>query len=357
LLSVPYALFSGSASTAGNGVPSGGTAGQVLTLCNGVATWTTGGQCPPIDGSITILDCASAINDGSLTSGIAASGVNSIVPYDGGNGGPYNGQTVVSTGVTGLTATLSAGTFVDGNGSLAFTITGTPNGSGNAIFELSVGGKMCSLTRMVNASSGIESNAGDGVTFNGYKYPSVRLGNGQEWMAENLRTSFYANGDIITNVTSVASWKGLNSGAWAHYENNSGYENPYGKLYNWYAVVDPRNICPTGWHVPSDAEWTALIAYLGSDVSAGGKMKTIGTQYWQIPNQDATNESGFSALPGGLRDESGSFGSVGEGAYWWGLTQFDDLYAYLRYLSNNDGSVYSFNFDKRFGLSVRCIKD
>jgi len=132
----------------------------------------------------------------------------------------------------------------------------------------------------------------------GNEYATIQIGT-QVWMAENLRTTKYCNGDPIPNVTDSLQWVNLATGAWAHNNNYSQYENLYGKLYNWYAVDDSRNICPCNWHVPTDAEWTTLIDYLGGEGVAGGKMKSTGTQYWLSPNTDATNESGFSGLPGG----------------------------------------------------------
>jgi hypothetical protein len=149
LLSVPYALFSNSSNTsnsAANGLPAGGTQGQVITMCNGTAIWTTGGVCP---GTITALNCASAVNTGTLTLGTTATSVSSSVPYTGGNGGSHNGQTVTSTGVTGLTATLTAGSFTSGAGNLTYTITGTPASGGTASFALNIGGRTCTLTRTV----------------------------------------------------------------------------------------------------------------------------------------------------------------------------------------------------------------
>ena len=358
LLSVPYALY------AGNGVPYGGSSGQVLTNCNGILTWTTGGQCPPVAGSITALNCTTATNNGTLTAGLVASGVSSIVPYTGGNGGTHNGQTVTSTGVTGLTATLAVGTFANGSGSLTYTITGTAATSGTANFSLNIGGQNCTLSRTVNPGGGIVSNPGAGVTFNGYIYASIVLGNGQEWMAENLRTTTYRNGDPIPNVTDPNQWNALTTGAWAHYDNNSQYENPYGKLYNWFAVNDSRNVCPTGWHVPSDAEWSTFINYLdpnanggSSTNTAGGKMKSTGTQYWQSPNQNATNESGFSGLPGGYRYANGTYSGIGFDGYWWSSTEGSTDDAWSRYLGYDSGFVYRDNDDKKNGFSVRCLRD
>jgi uncharacterized protein (TIGR02145 family) len=188
-------------------------------------------------------------------------------------------------------------------------------------------------------------------------------------MAENLRTTTYRNGDPIPNVQDTSQWKNLTTGAWAHYRNDSQYENPYGKLYNGYAVADPRNVCPTGWHVPTDAEWNTLIGYLdssfvsnatGSQSSiAGGKMKSIGTQYWQSPNTGATNEIGFSGAPGGWRgDNNGStrFYSVGINGYWWSSTQ-SNIFAWGRSLNYSNGNVDRLSNLKTNGFSVRCLKD
>ncbi len=198
----------------------------------------------------------------------------------------------------------------------------------------------------------------------GNVYKTIVIGT-QEWMAENLKTTIYRNGDAIVNVTSETQWSGQTSGAWCYYENNSQYNCPYGKLYNWYAVADPRNICPTGWHVPTDAEWSVLINYLDPNASgeddfntAGGKMKSTGSQYWLSPNQDATNESGFSGLPGGYRDGNiGFFGSVGNSGYWWGSTQSSSTYAWSRYLFNYGDNALRFPYTKLYGFSVRCIRD
>ncbi len=130
-------------------------------------------------------------------------------------------------------------------------------------------------------------------------YETVQIGS-QIWMKENLRTTKYANGDVIPNVTDGNQWSNLTTGAWSCYSNNNQIQNLFGNLYNWFAVADQRNICPTGWHVPSDVEWITLTDYLGGESVAGGKMKSTAI-YWQSPNQDATNESGFSGLPGGFR--------------------------------------------------------
>jgi uncharacterized protein (TIGR02145 family) len=204
---------------------------------------------------------------------------------------------------------------------------------------------------------GIITNPGAGVTFDGYTYSSIILGNGQEWMAENLRTTSYANGDPIPNVTDDTQWQNLTTGAWSFYNNNSIYENPYGKVYNWYSVVDPRNVCPTGWHVPTDAEYTILTDYLGGQAVAGGKMKSNGTQYWINPNTDATNESNFSGLPGGSRVNAGSFSNNGGYGFWWSSTEDLTGFPWNRYLVYSGGQVGRNLTNKEFGLSVRCLRD
>jgi len=220
----------------------------------------------------------------------------------------------------------------------------------------------------IGSSGGIVSNPGSGVTFDGITYRSIILGNGQEWFADNLSTTIYANGDQIPNVTDPLQWNNLVSGAWVNYDNDSQYNYTYGKLYNWYTIADSRNICPNGWHVPSDSEWNSLIGYLDStynpiatgsqSATAGGKMKTIGTQYWQNPNIGASNESGFSGLPGGMRDFSnGSFYNIGLSGSWYSSTEYDANSAWYRNLSRNNAAVTRYNYDKRFGFSVRCLKD
>jgi uncharacterized protein (TIGR02145 family) len=203
------------------------------------------------------------------------------------------------------------------------------------------------------------------VTFDGYTYAIVELPNGQAWLGENLRTTVYANGDPIPNVTNATQWQASITGAWAHYKNDSQYENPYGKLYNWYTVADLRNVCPIGWHVPTDAEWSTLINYLDPNAGggnnypnvAGGKMKSTGTQYWLSPNTDAANESGFSGLPGGQRLYNGAFSAIANYGYWWSSTVESIGTAWFRALNSNHGSVHRSATGMASGLSVRCLRD
>lgn len=207
-------------------------------------------------------------------------------------------------------------------------------------------------------SAGIVSNPGAGVTFDGYAYSSIVLGNGQEWMSENLRTTVYANGDAIPNVIDANQWASLTTGGWAYYNNDSQWENPFGKLYNWYTVADSRNVCPAFWHVPSEAEWQLLSDYLGGNFVSGGKMKSIGTQNWLSPNTDATNESGFSGHPGGFRSNAnGTFGNMTYNGYWWSTNDHGIDEAGVNFLDHSNAWRDFGSNPKRDGLSVRCVKD
>lgn len=199
---------------------------------------------------------------------------------------------------------------------------------------------------------------GSVTDIDGNSYATIQIGT-QTWMAENLRTTKYCNGAPIQNVTDGVEWSNLNTGAWSHYNNDSQYEIPFGKLYNWYAVYAFGNVCPCGWHVPTSEEWAVLTEYLGQSlVAAGGKMKSTGTQYWQSPNYEATNESGFSGLPGGDRNSNGTFGNnIGNKGFWWSSTEDFLPIAWYRYLGYNFGSVgWDYN-NRRKGFSVRCIMD
>ena len=203
----------------------------------------------------------------------------------------------------------------------------------------------------------ISSNPGAGVTFNGYTYSSIVLGNGQEWMAENLKTTVYANGDPIPNVTDSAQWITTTSGAWVNYNNDNQLDNVYGKLYNWYTVDDTRNVCPNGWHVPANTDWEILVNYLGGASLAGGKMKSTGTQFWQSPNTNATNSIGFSGLPGGYRPISDQYTYIGNYCFWWSSSMYDLTTSWGRDLYYLNGNLATNGLDKHSGLSVRCLKN
>jgi uncharacterized protein (TIGR02145 family) len=195
-------------------------------------------------------------------------------------------------------------------------------------------------------------------------YTSIVI-NGQEWMQQNLAVTKYRNGDPIPTGLSDATWSNTTSGAYAIYNNDAANNTTYGKLYNWYAVNDSRGLCPTGWHVPSDAEWTTLINYLDPNQNpsangtqstvAGGKMKS--TTGWNAPNTGATNESSFTGLPGGYRYFNGSYYTIGGYGLWWSSTEYVSGSAWRRGLGYDYSDVYRNGLNKRTGISVRCVRD
>ncbi|MDH4157576.1 MAG: fibrobacter succinogenes major paralogous domain-containing protein [candidate division Zixibacteria bacterium] len=198
-------------------------------------------------------------------------------------------------------------------------------------------------------------------------YETVTIGT-QVWMAENLKVTHYRNGDAIPNVTDNGAWAGLSTGACCEYDNNIANSALYGRLYNWYSVADIRNIAPEGWHVASDAEWKQLEMYLGMDqadvdnvglrgTDEGGKLKETGTTHWASTNFGATNESGFTALPGGCRDQDSTFGCIGMTATFWSSTENISSSAWGRDLGYLDSGTYRYSSFKENGFSVRCMKD
>ncbi|MFZ1683678.1 MAG: FISUMP domain-containing protein [Candidatus Zixiibacteriota bacterium] len=205
----------------------------------------------------------------------------------------------------------------------------------------------------------------------GNVYQTVTIGT-QVWMGSNLKVTHYRNGDSISNVSSAGVWAGLGTGAYCDYGNDSANVATYGRLYNWFAATDIRNIAPVGWHVPSDSEYMVLEMYLGMSQSEadaqnwrgsteGGKLKESGFAHWPNPNTGATNSSGFTALPAGFRGYDGDFnGSLHVYAYFWGNTgfdQFDPGSAYGRELGLGYAQINRGGFVKQNGFSIRCVKD
>ena len=221
----------------------------------------------------------------------------------------------------------------------------------------------------------------------------------QVWTTKNLDVSTFRNGEVIPQASSDEAWKAAlenKQPAWCYYDNDPANGTKYGKLYNWYAVNDPRGLAPAGYHIPTDAEWTVLTDYLGGeDVVAGKKMKS--TSGWDsyttggsktCPNckdwnaeyrkkvpchtckdtrsvpaptvthsGNGSNSSGFSGLPGGYRYDSGTFYGIGKGGYWWSATEDGTVYAFYRLLNYRNDVVFRGNYGKGKGLSVRCLRD
>jgi uncharacterized protein (TIGR02145 family) len=197
-------------------------------------------------------------------------------------------------------------------------------------------------------------------------YPVVQI-NTSLWMAENLKTTKYNDGTAILNVTDNITWAAATTGAYCDYNNTPANSTTYGRLYNWFVVDNNaatkvasnggKNVCPTSWHVPSDAEWTTLTTFLGGVSVAGGKLKETGTTHWKAPNTGATNETGFTALPGGYRYFSGSYNYIVDFGYWWSSTEQSTTTAWFRYMYWANTYVNRDYDIKKFGFSVRCVRD
>jgi uncharacterized protein (TIGR02145 family) len=198
----------------------------------------------------------------------------------------------------------------------------------------------------------------------GNVYHTVTIGT-QVWMVENLKTTRYNDSTTIPLVTDDAAWSSLVTDGFCWYNDSITYKEPYGALYNWWAV-NTGKLAPRDWHIPTDAEWNIVTKYLGGDSLAGGKMKEAGTTYWHNPNTGADNSSGFSALPGGDRcykSAHGVFKDIGEAGYWWSSSEYDALWARYRGLYSSyvgvegnpkEGVAYA---NKGLGFSVRCVRD
>jgi len=190
----------------------------------------------------------------------------------------------------------------------------------------------------------------------GNEYKTITIGT-QIWMAKNLETTKYNDGTEIPLVENKSAWAALSAPGYCWYKNDQAtYKSSYGALYNGYAASTGK-LCPEGWHVPADADWNILTAFLGGEVVAGGKMKEAGTSRWVRPNNGATNSSYFNGLPGGLRYSDGEYHDFGFSGYWWSSTQFLTSRAWFRFLYHQDSCIYRFDNVKQNGFSVRCLKD
>lgn len=220
------------------------------------------------------------------------------------------------------------------------TINVVYNGTSNAVFN-------SSLT--YGSMNDVDGNS----------YKTILIG-GQVWMAENLRTTKYRNGDNIPNITSNSEWVALSSGAYSNYENETDLDElaTNGSLYNWFAVSDSRNLAPEGWHVATTEEWAAMADYLGGSPISGGKSKEAGNTHWTNPNTGATNSSGFTALPSGRREYTdGGFINSGFNGFWWTSSAYNPDYSWYYQLNYDSENIIAANFHKQYGFSVRCVKD
>jgi uncharacterized protein (TIGR02145 family) len=286
--------------------------------------------------------------------------------------GAVSGGNITSSGGTNITARGICWSTT-ANPTISLT-TKTVDGSGTGAFISTITGLTPSTTYYVRAyaTNSVGTAYGTQQIFTTPSavavLPSVTIGT-QVWTNKNLDVERYRNGDIIPQVTDPIQWAALTTGAWCWYNNDSAtYAATYGRLYNWYAVNDARGMAPFGWHVPSDAEWNKLVKYLdaGADTTAcnnciqstiaGGSMKS--TTGWNAPNTGTTNSSGFSGLPGGYRFDSGTlFAGIGEYGIWWCSTEYSELQCWIRFLNSYDIGVDRAHYDKRWGFSVRCVRN
>ena len=263
----------------------------------------------------------------------------------------YNIYWSTATGVTKTTGTKITGA------TSSYTHTGLTNGTTYyyVVTAVNSNGESSESSQVSGTPQATTATVTD---IDGNVYNTVTIGT-QVWMKENLKVTKYRNGDAIgiTTPATLDIWGETSPRYQWAYDGNESNVATYGRLYTWYAVTDSRGVCPTGWHVPTDSEWTTLTDYLGGESVAGGKMKEAGTTHWNSPNTSADNSSGFTALPCGYRTYRGSFVHIGVYGYWWSATEYDATYAwdrYLYYISGNANRNYN---EKHYGFSIRCVRD
>jgi uncharacterized protein (TIGR02145 family) len=218
---------------------------------------------------------------------------------------------------------------------------------------------LCSVFGISFLFSGCEKEQIKGTItdVDGNIYETIRIGE-QWWTVENLKTTHFNDGSVIALIISDTEWFNLESPGYCWFDNDSvNYKETSGGLYNWYAVATGK-LCPNDWHVPTQAEWDSLIAFLGGEDIAGGKLKESGTAHWQDPNVGATNESGFTALPACIRGYDGLFvGPCNHSATWWSSTSHTGSYAWYSALISGSSIANTNTTIKGYGRSVRCVRD
>ena len=291
----------------------------------------------------------------------------------------YTLPVITTNPMSGITQTAAvSGGNITNDGGAAVTVRGvvwstsssptialstkTIDGSGIGSFTSNITGLTANTTYYLRAYAinSLGTSYGGEISFtstpNVVNLPSVTICN-QIWTTKNLDVTTYRNGDAIPQVTDSTQWANLTTGAWCYINNNAANGPIYGKLYNWYAVNDPRGLAPQGWHVPSEVEWTTLETCLGGSSVAGGAMKEAGLMHWLSPNTGATNSSLFTALPGGSRSYIGAFDGLGYFGAWWSSTELSTTTASDRYVDDHSSYLDSYNYNKKNGYSVRCLRD
>ena len=362
LLSVPYALYAKTAgnATSGTSIPTGtkngdmlywngtswivvapSTDGKVLTLESGVPVWKEQTGVLPALPTVIMTEIS------RLTKTSAKLGGNVL-----NEGGTPVTQKGICWG-TNATPTIDDNKTIDGTGSGVYTstINGLTNGTTYYIraYAINSGGVIYSG---VKSFVHVVVSDADGIS-----YDVIPIGT-QLWMSENLKTTKYNDGTPIPLVTDNTEWKNLTTPGYCWYENDpTTYGDTYGALYNWY-TVNTGKLCPTGWHVPSNAEWTVLTEYLGGANEAGGKLKEAGTTHWDTPNTGATNETGFTALPaGGRSSEAGLFNELAYYGNLWSTSEVNSTDSKVIIFSYQTTTWGLHQANKKKAASVRCLKD
>lgn len=226
----------------------------------------------------------------------------------------------------------------------------------NLIYPLVIMGVLLILATGCKKSNDNNPPSNTVTDIDGNVYHYITIGT-QVWLVENLKTTRYNDGTPIPLVTDNTAWSNLDTSAYSWYNNDIANKATYGALYNWF-TVNTGKLAPSGWHVPSDGEWTTLTDFLGGENIAGGKLKEAGTTHWRIPNAGATNEFGFTALPAGHRDVNGSYNAMGDDGFWWSASEYGTTgKVWYRNMNYNYAGVLSVSNNKINGHSVRCIKD
>jgi uncharacterized protein (TIGR02145 family) len=376
------------------------TSGGVITEDGGTAV-TARGVCWCTSQEPTVLNDKTTDGTGS---GSFTSAINGLIPGETYNlkayavndaGTTYSDQLTFTTlgNLANLTtidlssktpsSAMSGGNIIDDGGapitargvcwntSQNPTITNskTLDGTGAGIFTSNITGLTANTTYYVRAYATNSGGTayGSEISFKTYLstvsdidgnvYNTVAIGS-QTWLVENLKTTKFNDGTAIPLVSDNTAWSQLTASGYCWYDNNDlQYKFTYGALYNGYTVITGK-LCPTGWHVPTDDDWTILTTYLGGGSVAGNKLKESGIMHWQSPNTGATNESGFTAFGGGRRFGSGAFNLLTVEGYWWSSSQYMTSTAlWYRYMSYNQSYIGYTGLDNTNGNSVRCIKD
>jgi uncharacterized protein (TIGR02145 family) len=321
-----------------------GQPGQLLLLsASGIPVWT--GLATLTTTAASSIAETTATSGGNITSdGGASVTVRGVCWNTSANPTIANSKTTDAIGTGSFTSNISGLTL----GTTYYLRAYATNNVGTAY-----GNEITFKTLAITYNSGLTYGK---MTDNyGNEYKTITIGT-QTWMAENLKTTKYRNGEEISNVTDDAEWADLATSAYCWYNNDPANKAIYGGIYNWHAVADSRNIAPVGWHVATDADWTTLTTFLGS--GAGLSLREAGTGHWNTPNTDASNSVGFTALPGGYRyGYDGAFHDVGYYGYWWSSTVYNSINAWVRYLIYYSTDVTRLYGYKSHGYSVRCVRD